>query len=95
MSRMFELSSDGRQVDETFTVDRGKSGGSLVVRYVYDIVGSQNAQSTRDPDQPVLKRHSDGSDNASSPQAAPQGQAGQEPDPNQPVLRRRVDGSSP
>jgi len=61
MSRTFELSKDGKQVYETITIERGKNRGSLNVRYVYDIAGSSNPQSSQgsDPDQPVMKRHSD------------------------------------
>jgi hypothetical protein len=67
MSRTFELSGDGRKVYETVTIDRGKSRSPLAVRYVYDIVNSQNARTggDSDPDQPVLKRHDDS--NSSSP----------------------------
>ena len=87
MSRTFELSRDGRQVYETINIDKSKSRGPLNVRYVYDIVNSKNSQSTRDsdPDQPVLKRHSDGSDTTQSPQG---GQSGQQTDPDQPVMKR-------
>ena len=68
MSRTFELSQDGRQFYETLHIDRGKSRGPLVVRYVYDVANSQNARTGQDadPNQPVLKRHSD--DNNSSSQ---------------------------
>jgi hypothetical protein len=61
MSRTFELSKDGKQVYETITIERGKNRGSLNVRYVYDIAGSSNPPSSQssDPDQPVMKRHSD------------------------------------
>ncbi len=67
MSRTFELSQDGRQVYETLHIDGSKSKGPLVVRYVYDVANSQNAQTghASDPDQPVLKRHSDGSNSSS------------------------------
>jgi hypothetical protein len=93
LSRTFELSRDGRQVYETFSVDRGKSRGALVVRYVFDITNSKNAQAGHepDPDQPVLKRHADGNDNAPSTQG---GQTGQGSDPDQPVLKRHPDGSN-
>jgi hypothetical protein len=93
MSRTFELSQDGRQVYETLHIDRGKSRGPLVVRYVYDVVSSQKAQSGRDsdPNQPVLKRRADNSNDTSSPQAAPVGQA---TDPDQPVLKRHADDSN-
>ena len=91
MSRTFELSQDGRQVYETLHVDRGKSKGSLVVRYVYDIASSRTAGHESDPNQPVLKRHSDDSNSASSPQGT---QTGQDADPNQPVLKRHADDSN-
>jgi hypothetical protein len=94
MSRTFELSSDGRQFFETVHVDRGKSKGQLIIRYVYDVAsaGSQ-ADHESDPDQPVLKRHADNSDTTSNPQTA---QPSQGADPNQPVLRKRPDdGNSP
>jgi hypothetical protein len=93
MSRTFELSQDGRQVYETMRIDRSKSRGALVVRYVYDIANSQNAQTGHkyDPDQPVLKRHSDDSNGVSSPQGT---QTGQDADPNQPVLKRHPDDSN-
>lgn len=68
MSRTFELSQHGRQVYETLHIDRGKSRGPLVVRYVYDSANSQNSQTGRDsdPDKPVLKRQT--GDSNSSPQ---------------------------
>jgi hypothetical protein len=67
MSRTFELSQDGRQVYETLHIDRGKSRGPLLVRYVYDATNPQNAHSGHDsdPDQPVLKRHPDDSNSSS------------------------------
>jgi hypothetical protein len=67
-SRTFELSPDGLQIYETLHIDRGKSRGPLVARYVYDVANSQSGQAGRDsdPDQPVLKRHAD--DSNSSPQ---------------------------
>ncbi len=92
MSRTFELSQDGRQFFETVHVDRGKSKGLLVIRYVYDVAGtSSQADHESDPDQPVLKRHPDTSDSTSSPQGA---QTGQGSDPDQPVIRKRPDDSS-
>jgi hypothetical protein len=36
MSRTFELSSDGRQIYETWHIDNGRSGSTIVIRYVYD-----------------------------------------------------------
>jgi hypothetical protein len=93
MSRTFELSPDGRQFYETLHIDRGKSKGFLVVRYVYDVASaSSEADHESDPDQPVLKRHADSSGSSSSPQGAP---ASPQPDPDQPVMRRRTeDGPS-
>lgn len=92
MSRTFELSADGRQFFETVHVDRGKSKGQLVIRYVFDVAGpSTQADHESDPDQPVLKRHPDNSNGTASPQGAPAGQAS---DPDQPTLRKRPDDSS-
>jgi len=93
MSRTFELSQNGRQVYETVHIDSSKSRGPLIVRYVYDIAGSQGAQSGHDsdPDRPVMKRHSDDSNNASSPQGT---QSGHDSDPDQPVLKRHPDNSN-
>lgn len=92
MSRTFELSADGRQFFETVHVDRGKSKGLLVVRYVYDVAGaSEQADHESDPNQPVLKRHSDTSNGAPSTQGT---QTDQPADPNQPVLKRPADDSS-
>jgi hypothetical protein len=36
MSRTLELSSDGRQLYETWHIENGRSGSPLVIRYVYD-----------------------------------------------------------
>ena len=36
MSRTFELSSDGRQIYETWHIENGRSGAVIVIRYVYD-----------------------------------------------------------
>jgi hypothetical protein len=36
MSRTLELSSDGRQIYETWHIENGRSGSPLVIRYVYD-----------------------------------------------------------
>ncbi len=92
MSRTFELSADGRQFFETVHVDRGKSKGQLVIRYVFDVASSSSqADHESDPNQPVLKRHADPSDTTSNPQGAPPSQG---PDPDQPVLRKRTDDSS-
>jgi len=93
MSRTFELSQDGRQFFETLHIDRGKSKGLLAVRYVYDVASPQGSQRGHesDPNQPVLKRHPDDSNNASSPQGA---QPVQGADPDQPVLKRHADNSN-
>jgi hypothetical protein len=91
MSRTFELAQDGRQFFETIHVDRGKSKGQLVVRYVYDVADGLESQLTRedDPSQPVMKRRSDTGSDASS-----QGtQSGQGSDPDQPVMKRKSDDS--
>ena len=37
MSRMFELSEDGRQLYETLHMTTGRNNTPLVVRYVYDL----------------------------------------------------------
>lgn len=92
MSRTFELSSNGRQFFETVHVDRGKSKGQLVIRFVYDVAGtSTEADHESDPDQPVLKRHPDSGNSTSIPQGAPSGQGS---DPDQPTMRKRPDDSS-
>jgi hypothetical protein len=36
MSRTFELSSDGRQIYETWHIENGRSGSPIIIRYVYD-----------------------------------------------------------
>lgn len=36
MSRTIELSPDGKQFYETWTVENGKSGNPITIRYVYD-----------------------------------------------------------
>ena len=36
MSRAFELSLDGRQFYETWRIESGRSGSTVVIRYVYD-----------------------------------------------------------
>lgn len=38
MSRTLELSSDGRQLYETWHIENGRSGSVIVIRYVYDAV---------------------------------------------------------
>jgi hypothetical protein len=93
MSRTFELAQDGRQFFETIHVDRGRSKGQLVVRYVYDVATGQESQLTRenDPDQPVMKRRSDNSSGGdTSSQSTPSGQGS---DPDQPVMKRKSDDS--
>jgi hypothetical protein len=106
MSRTYELSGDGRQFFETVHIDRGKSKGLLVIRYVYDVAGSSRpAEQEADPNQPVLKRHADASTDSSGQQGTqasqgtqPQGtqgaQTSQGSDPDQPTLRRRADDAS-
>jgi hypothetical protein len=92
MSRTFELSEDGRQFFETIHVDRGKSKGFLVVRYVYDVSSGHESELTHetDPDQPVMKRRADAAGSGSNTQGTP---AGQGSDPDQPVMKRRSDDS--
>jgi hypothetical protein len=36
MSRTIELSPDGRQIYETWRIENGKSGSTIVIRYVFD-----------------------------------------------------------
>ena len=36
MSRTFELSPDGRQIYETWHIENGRSGSTIVIRYVFD-----------------------------------------------------------
>ena len=93
MSRTFELASDGKQFFETIHVDRGKSKGTLVIRYVYDVSAGASSQATHetDPDQPVLKRHAASSTSAPDADGT---QTAQPADPDQPVLKRKADDSS-
>jgi hypothetical protein len=94
MSRTFELSQDGRQFFETLHIDRGKSKGTLVIRYVYDVAGANTGlDHDSDPNQPVLKRHADTGNNGTAP-GAQGGQPAQPPDPDQPVMKRRADDSN-
>ena len=67
MTRTFELSQDGRSLYETLHIDNGRSDTPLVIRYVYDVPGSnvQTGREDSDPNRPVLKRNPDSS---SSPQ---------------------------
>jgi len=92
MSRTFELSVDGRQFFETLHIDRGKSKGQLVVRYVYDVLNASAQPDHRtDPDQPVMKRHAD---TATSAPAAQESQPAQPADPDQPVMKRHADSGN-
>ena len=52
MSRTFELSQDGRQLFETLHIANGRSDTPIIIRYVYDIVGS-DTKSEQDSD-PVV-----------------------------------------
>lgn len=36
LSRTFELSSDGRQIFETWHIENGRSGSPIIIRYVFD-----------------------------------------------------------
>jgi hypothetical protein len=36
MSRSLELSTDGRQLIETWQIENGRSASPIVIRYVYD-----------------------------------------------------------
>jgi hypothetical protein len=68
LSRTFELSPDGRELDETLHIDTGKSKTPITIRLVYSVSASDmQTGEDSDPDRPVLKRHSDDS-NSSSPQ---------------------------
>jgi alpha-glucosidase (family GH31 glycosyl hydrolase) len=93
LSRTFELSFDGRQFVETVRVDRGKSKGTLLIRYVFDVAAlSTQTDREADPDQPVMKRHPDSTDTTSPP---PSGKPAPPPDPDQPVLRKKsADGGA-
>ena len=61
MSRVYELSEDGRQLYETLHIDNGRSGTPITIKYVYDIPTSdadahiQNPEDS-DPGRPTLKR---------------------------------------
>jgi hypothetical protein len=89
MSRTFELSPNGRQLYETLHIEAVKKQPSLYVQYVYDIPPPGPSHET-DPDQPVMKRHSDSSDTAANPQGT---QTGGATDPDQPVLKRKSNDS--
>jgi hypothetical protein len=60
MTRTFELSRDGRQLDETLHIDTGRSGATIVIRYIYDlpVAGIPNREDS-DPNRPILKRHTE------------------------------------
>jgi hypothetical protein len=67
MSRTFELSADGRELNETLHIDNGKSKTPVTIRYVYNVsTTDMQTGEDNDPDRPVLKRHSD--DSSTSPQ---------------------------
>jgi len=68
MSRTFELSQDGRSLYETLHIDNGRSDTPLVIRYVYDVPGSnvRTRQEDSDPNRPVLKKNPQ--ESGSSPQ---------------------------
>jgi hypothetical protein len=67
MSRTFELSQDGRNLQETLHIDNGRSKTPLVIRYVYDVASSDMQTGPEsDPNRPVLKRRPD--DSSNSPQ---------------------------
>lgn len=60
MSRTFELSQDGRQLFETLHIANGRSDTPIIIRYVYDIAGSDTkSEQDSDPNRPVLKRNPD------------------------------------
>ena len=67
MSRTFELSQDGRQLNETLRIDNGRSKTPIVIRYVFDATGSgAQTEQDSDPNRPVLRRAP--SDGGGSPQ---------------------------
>lgn len=55
MSRIFELSKDGRQIVETLHVGHGKRE-PITIRYVYDATNASLDAGDSDPDRPILKR---------------------------------------
>lgn len=62
MSRMFELSSDGRTLYETLHIDNGRSDTPLIIRYVYNVPTSDTqSEQNSDPNRPVLQRSPDSS----------------------------------
>jgi len=61
ITRTFELSQDGRQLDETLRIEN-KSKTILDLRYVYDIKPPEaQAGHDADPDRPTMKRRPDAS----------------------------------
>ncbi len=89
MDRIFELSSDGRQLFETLDIDNGRSGTPIRIRYVYDIPipGAQSSTpEDSDPSRPkLMRRSSDDSSSSSSPSG--------DSDPDRPTIRRRASSS--
>lgn len=73
MSRVYELSGDGRQLYETLHIDNGRSGTPITIKYVYDIPRSdadahiQNPEDS-DPDRPTLKRRQEDDGSLPPPQ---------------------------
>lgn len=61
MTRMFELSQDGRQLYETLRIDYSRSNSPLTIRYVYDAAANSDIRNDEDsdPNRPQLKRHTD------------------------------------
>lgn len=64
MSRIFELSPDGRQLYETLHIDHGKKT-PIVIRYVYDATNGDVEPGDSDPNRPVLQRRQDDSSDSS------------------------------
>ncbi len=73
MSRVYELSGNGRQIYETLHIDNGRSGTPITIKYVYDIPTSaadghlQNPEDS-DPGRPTLKRRREDDGNTPPPQ---------------------------
>jgi hypothetical protein len=66
MSRIFELAEEGRALYETLRIDNGRSSAPLVIRYVYDVAGSDVQRDlSSDPSRPVLRRNPDDSGSSS------------------------------
>jgi hypothetical protein len=49
MSRTYELSYDGTQLNETLNISMGRSNSTLMVRYVYDAYGPPPADAASAP----------------------------------------------